>query len=106
MKLEQFYMTIKVCGRHGLGTSDVLDWREACDDLAEAMVEGRECAVYLMDPPVGRSCGMMVDVTEKAERQVREWLEGRHTDAPEEINDPTDDRYGEWKEARAMEAAE
>lgn len=106
MKLTPFYMTLKDCGRHGIGSSDPLEWREACDDLAEAMVEGRECTVFYCQPATETSCGMMVDVTNAAERQVQEWNKDRHADAPEEINDPTDDRYGEWKEARGLEAAE
>lgn len=105
MKLEPFYMTISV-QPGGLTTSDPMTFREACDHLAECMAVGRECDVFLCEPPEGRSCGMMVDVTDRAERQVHEWTKGRHTDAPEAISDPTDDRYGERKEARGLEAAE
>lgn len=102
-----YYQTVADFGPLGRGNAgDPCDYEEACNALAECQIEGQPAVVFRCDPPVGNAAGMMIDVTAQAEATVAEWNRNRITDTPDNITDPTDDRYGEMREARAMEAAE
>lgn len=77
MQLAPFYQTLTEYPDLGLGTSDPLTFDDACDHYAELMAEGYETRVFRMEPPIGTACGMMVEITLYAAREVAKRIHQR-----------------------------
>ena len=97
--LKPYYQILVDFGEQGRGNAaDPIESRdEAISVLADIILEDVPFAALRIYPPRGMSIGMVHDVTKEIELESR----AKYTvpmDLDDEISDPTDDKYGEWKE--------
>jgi len=83
MNIPTYYVTFAEYHNRIGHACDPTDFDGACDAYAECRSDGQDACVMRYDPPIGNKSGMMIDVTEDANRRISMRYRQRYQDAPE-----------------------